>query len=114
MNNYFNIKKMIESKREYKEQVRRIKAMPEDYQYVYQKVTESMWQFASGDGCDMLELQGSLTDLFEKGAAEGKNVLEITGEDVASFVDELLKSVNADTESWREKLNREIKEKLIK
>jgi DNA-binding ferritin-like protein (Dps family) len=32
-----------------------------------------------------------LLDLFETGAADGKRVLDITGEDVAAFCDELLR-----------------------
>jgi len=53
-----------------------------------------------------------LIDLFEEGATGGKSVLEVTGEDVATFVDELLKSTRTYTEDWRIKLNREIKNKI--
>ena len=40
--NYFNIKKMIESKREYKEQMARVEVLPEDYQYVFKKIIYKM------------------------------------------------------------------------
>lgn len=112
--NYFNIKKMFESKREYNEQMARVKALPEDYQYVFKKIQKHMWMFASGVGYDMMKIHYDLIELFETGAAEGKQVLEITGEDVASFCDELLRSTSTYTENWREELNRDILKKLGK
>ena len=112
--NYFNIKKIIKSKREYKEQMARVKALPEDYQYVFKKIQGHMWMFAAGAGYDMMKIHYDLIELFEEGAAEGKRVLEITGEDVAAFCDELLRSASTYTENWRESLNRDILKKLGK
>lgn len=112
--NYFNIKKMIDSKREYKQQMVRVDALPKDYQYVFKKIQVHMWMFTAGPGYDMMKIHGDLIELFEVGAAEGKNVLEITGEDVASFCDELLRSARTYTEDWREALNRDILKKLGK
>jgi len=112
--NYFNIKKLMESKREYKQQMARVKALPEDYQYVFKKIQGHMWNFAAGAGYDMLKIHYDLIELFESGAADGKLVLEITGEDVAAFCDELLRSASTYTENWREALNRDILKKLGK
>lgn len=109
---YFNLNKIIRSKEEYKRQLARIKALPEDYQYVFKEIQSHMWQFASGAGYDMMEIHYGLIELFEEGAAEGKNVLEVTGEDVAAFVDELLKNVRTYTEDWRNRLNQKIKNKI--
>ena len=112
--NYFNIKKMIESKREYKQQMARVEALPKDYQYVFKKIQGHMWMFAAGSGYDMMKIHYDLIELFEAGAADGKHVLEITGEDVAAFCDELLRSARTYTENWREALNRDILKKLGK
>ena len=112
--NYFNIKKMIESKREYKQQMSRVEALPKDYQYVFKKIQKHMWMFAAGSGYDMLKIHYDLIELFEVGAADGKHVLEITGEDVAAFCDELLRNARTYTEDWREALNRDIMKKLGK
>lgn len=60
----------------------------------------------------MMEVQCDLIDLFEESAADGKNVLEITGKDVAGFVDELLKNTRTYTQDWRNKLNKKINKKL--
>jgi DNA-binding ferritin-like protein (Dps family) len=111
---YFNIKKMIRSKREYKQQMARVAALPEDYQYVFKKIQSHMWMFAAGAGYDMMKIHYDLVELFEAGAAEGKPVLEITGEDVATFCEELLRSARTYTEDWREALNRDIRKKFGK
>jgi DNA-binding ferritin-like protein (Dps family) len=112
--NYLNIGKIVESKRAYRRQTARVDALPEDYRYVFKKIQSHMWMFASGSGYDMTEIHYGLIELFEEGAANGRRVLEVTGEDVAAFCDELLKSAKTYTEDWREKLNREISEKLGK
>ena len=105
---------MIESKREYKQQMARVADLPEDYQYVFKKIQGHMWMFAAGAGYDMLKIHYDLIELFEDGAANGKHVLEITGEDVAAFCEELLRSASTYTENWRETLNRDILKKLGK
>ena len=112
LNEYFNIKKMVESKREYKEQMKRVEAMGKDYRFVFKKIQGHLWMFASGAGYDMMQVQYDLIDLFEEGGANGRHVLEITGEDVAAFCEELLKNTKTYTEDWRDKLNREVREKL--
>ncbi len=105
---------MIESKREYKQQMARVEALPEDYQYVFKKIQGHMWMFAAGSGYDMMKIHYDLIELFETGAANGKHVLDVTGEDVAGFCDELLRSARTYTENWREALNRDILKKLRK
>lgn len=113
-NNYLNIPKIMEEKKEYKRQMARVDALPEDYRYVFKKIQSHMWQFAAGAGYDMLKIHYDLIELFEEGAANSKGVLEVTGEDVAAFCDELLRSAQTYTENWREKLNREIAAHLAK
>jgi DNA-binding ferritin-like protein (Dps family) len=110
--NYFNIGKIARSKREYKRHMARVAALPEDYRYVFKKIQSHMWMFAAGAGYDMMKVHYDLIELFEEGAANGKRALEVTGEDVAAFCDELLKGAQTYTENWRVKLNREIAAKL--
>jgi DNA-binding ferritin-like protein (Dps family) len=107
-------KKIIGDKKEYKMMMARVEAMPEDYNFVFKKIQQYMWKFASGDGYDMLKIHYELIELFEAGIAEGKRVLEITGEDVAAFCDELLRNTKTYTENWRKELNRDIMKKLRK
>lgn len=111
-NEYFNIKKMINEKRNYKKQMERVKLMPKDYQYVFKKIQEYMFKFVSGSGYDMLQIQYDLIDLFESGIENNKSVLEITGDDVARFCEDLLKTAKTYTENWKEKLNKDIIKKI--
>lgn len=111
-NDYCNIPRMIKEKKEYKQQMARVEALPEDYRFVFQKSQSHMWMFAAGAGYDMMKIHCDLIDLFEAGALEGKPVLAVTGEDVAGFCEELLKSARTYTEDWRTKLNREIADRL--
>lgn len=106
------IQKMREDKQEYRRQMARVERLPEDYKFVYEKIQDYMWSFAGGSGYDMLKTQYDLIDLFEAGAAEGKHVLEITGEDVAGFCDELIRDNKLWTDRLRKKLNKGMKERL--
>lgn len=61
-----------------------------------------------------LHIQYELIDLFEAGALEGRQVLDITGEDVASFADELVANAKTYVSKYREDLNESIMKKLRK
>ncbi|MDR0499831.1 MAG: DUF1048 domain-containing protein [Coriobacteriales bacterium] len=111
-NKYFNIKKIVADKKEYRQQMQRVDALPEEYRFVFKQIQKHMWNFAGGDGMDMLKIHYDLIDLFESAAADGKRVLEVTGNDVAGFCDELLKNARTYTEDWRLKLNKSIHKKL--
>ncbi len=102
------IQKMIGDKKEYKDQMERVKALPDDYRFVFEKMNGYMWSFAGGDGSDMLKTQQELIELFETSAADGKHVLEVTGEDVAGFYDEFIRDTKKWTDSYRKKLNRKV------
>ena len=114
MNDYFNPIHITREKRKYRQMQKRAKALPEDYSYVYHKIQHYMWGHAGGSGMDMMPILADLLDLFETGAAEGKRVLDITGEDVAAFCDELLRNARTWTGNQRESLNRDILNKLGK
>lgn len=106
------IKRVAREKREYRQMQARVKALPEEYSYVFHKIEHYMWRHAAGSGIDMIGILSDLIDLFESGAAEGKRVLEVTGDDVAEFSDELLRHAKTYTRDWHEALNRDIHKKL--
>lgn len=112
LSHYINPAQIIKDKREYRAMVARVNALPEDYRFAYNKIQGYMWKFAAGGGLDMVALQADLLELFEEGACEGKRVLDITGEDVAAFSDELLANATTYTAKWRDDLNRDIRKKL--
>ena len=90
----------------------RVKTLPEDYQFVFDKMQKYMWSFAGGDGYDMLKTQYDLIELFEYSVAENIHVLEVTGQDVAGFCDELMRGNKLWIDSIRKKLNNDMKKQL--
>jgi DNA-binding ferritin-like protein (Dps family) len=71
----------------------------------------NLWRFSTGVSEEgAMAVLKDLLGLFEEGVANGKSVLEVTGEDVAAFCDELFSA----TESWRNHFNREVLKKLGK
>ncbi len=106
------IKQMIGDKKEYREQMARVEALPEDYRFVFEKIQGYMWSFAGGDGSDMLKTQHELIELFEESAADGKHVLGVTGEDVVGFCDEFLHDTKKWNDNIRNRLNRDMMNKF--
>lgn len=83
-----NIKDIIEGKKQWRAHVARVKALPKEYQIVYQEIQKYLFKVGPVEVTDVLS---GLVDLFEEGAALGKGVLEVTGRDVAAFCDDLIK-----------------------
>ncbi|MEW5550614.1 DUF1048 domain-containing protein [Peribacillus frigoritolerans] len=102
------IKKILDDKKEYKEMMARVEALPGDYPEAYKKICNYMWGFASGSGMDMLRIQYDLIDLFEAGAVDGKDVLEVTGEDVIAFANGLTDQAKRWDDKLRNNLNKSI------
>lgn len=84
------IRNLMEGKRKYRRQLARAAALPERYRQSFEALQQYLWPCAVGDGRDVLDAQGELLDLMEQGAAEGRTLPELTGEDVAGFCDDLL------------------------
>ena len=103
------IEKMIgslEDKREWNAMEARAKALPSEYHNAYKAIQKYMW--TTGGPTDWKECSrifNGIIDLFEEGAAEGKKVTDLTGEDVASFCDELVKDTKTWSDKYRTKLN---------
>lgn len=108
------LKKIIGDKREWRRMEARAKALPQDYQVVYREIMNYLFKFSAGSGLDTMDVLRDLLGLFEEGAANRKGVLEITGQDVATFCNELLKNTKTYTANWGVALNRNIAKKLSK
>ncbi|MED3987555.1 DUF1048 domain-containing protein [Peribacillus simplex] len=85
----------LESKKEYKAFMKKVNSLPKDYVFVFKKIQKYMWNFGYGFGEEIINLY----ELFEASAADGKHVLDVTGEDVAAFADELMALSKLDGES---------------
>jgi DNA-binding ferritin-like protein (Dps family) len=114
MNDFLNkIIGDLEGKKEWKALEARAKALPEDYRTVYDEIKSYVWQGGTGvmDPSNMFK---RLVDTFEDGVADGKNVVEITGNDIATFIDSLIHDEKTYTDGLREKLNNAVAKKLEK
>jgi DNA-binding ferritin-like protein (Dps family) len=106
------LKKIIGDKKEWKAMEVRAKALPKDYQVVYREIQQYVWK---SSGLESIDLFKGLLDLFEEGAANGRSALEITGNDVAAFCDELIGGgAKTYIDRWRDELNNGIAKKLGK
>ncbi|MGQ7296715.1 DUF1048 domain-containing protein [Quadrisphaera sp. KR29] len=104
--------KLIGEKKEWRAMEARAAALPEDYRVVYREIKKYVFNLAGGDGRSIVALLDDLLGLFETGAADGRRALEVTGDDVAGFCDELLRGARTYTQDWRERLNRTVQQEL--
>jgi DNA-binding ferritin-like protein (Dps family) len=79
------IQDIIEGKRQWRAHMARVKALPRDYQIVYKQIQKYLFKVGGGT------LLSGIVDFFQEGVADGKGVLELTGNDVAAFCDDLVK-----------------------
>ncbi|NUT99593.1 MAG: DUF1048 domain-containing protein [Saccharothrix sp.] len=101
------IQDIIEGKKHWRAHVARVKALPPDYRIVYREMERYFFKVGPVDLADGTLLAG-VVDFFEEGAANGKGVLELIGNDVAAFADDLIKDSRTYTDLYRESVNRNL------
>jgi DNA-binding ferritin-like protein (Dps family) len=101
----------VEDKKEWRAIEKRAKALPQDYRVAYEEIKHYLWK---SSGIMTIDAFRVLIDLFEESAANGRKVLEITGDDVAAFCDELVKGEKTYFDNLRKKLNTNIANKIGK
>jgi len=99
----------LSEKRRWRALQKRAKALPADYYTAYTEIQKYVW---TATGIETIRPFESLVELFEEGAAAGRKVLDITGEDVAAFVDDLVHDEPGYFEKRRISLNQTLAEKL--
>jgi DNA-binding ferritin-like protein (Dps family) len=84
------IQDIVDGKKQWRAHMARVKALPPDYQVVYKQMQRYLFKVGgiSPDG----RLLAWIVDFFEEGVAAGKGVLELVGNDVAAFCDDLVKA----------------------
>jgi DNA-binding ferritin-like protein (Dps family) len=119
-----SLKKMIQEKAEYKAYRKLIETLPEDYQFVSTEIEKYLFNVV-GDAAIMPVLMDTI-ESFAIIAQNGRSVFSITGNNVGSFCDNLVKKSNIKTlaerqnnryiEVWneeqREKLNKKIQKRF--
>ncbi len=102
------IRDIIEGKKEWRALVARIKALPQDYQFVYKEIQRYLFKVGPVELTEGASLLSGIVDLFEEGAALGKGVLEVTGKDVAAFCDDLIKDSKTYADVYQDSVNQEV------
>ena len=101
----------LSEKKEYKKNEARAKALPAEYAAAYKEIKNYIFRTA---GLESMEPLKVLVDMFEEAAANNRHVLDITGQDVAAFTDELVKGEKSYLEKQRAKLNNDVANKQSK
>lgn len=98
------IRDIIEGKRQWRAHAARVKSLPPDYRIVYDEMQKYLFKVGPVDLIDGGLLPG-IVDFFERGAADGKGVLELIGADVAAFCDDLIKDSRTFADVLQESVN---------
>lgn len=102
----------LDEKREYKQMMKRANELPEDYRFAFKKIQKYM--FSTGNFNGDINVFIDLIELFEISIADGRNVIDVIGNDADKFCNEFMSVYNDNNKSRREKLNKEIMEKFNK
>ena len=100
------IQDVIEGKKQWRAHMARVNALPPDYRVVYKEIQKYFFKVGPIDLPDGRLLSG-IVDFFEEGAAAGKGVLELIGNDVAGFCDDLVKDSRTHADIYQESISRE-------
>ncbi|MEU2794378.1 DUF1048 domain-containing protein [Streptomyces sp. NPDC007100] len=89
------VQDIIQGKKQWRAHMARVQALPPDYRIVYKEMQRYLFKAGPTDLPDGPLLPG-IVDFFEEGVAAGKGVLEVTGDDVAAFCDNLVKDARTE------------------
>ena len=98
------IQDIIEGKKQWRAHVARVKALPRDYQIVYKEIQKYYFKIGPVGLADGSLLSG-IVDFFEEGVADGKGILELIGNDVAAFCDDLVKDTRTYADLYQESIS---------
>lgn len=95
----------LDEKREYKQNEARAKALPGEYASAYVEIKKYIFQTS---GIVSMEPLLALVDILDEASINGKSVIEVTGNDVAAFADELVKGAPSYKDGLGSKLNKRV------
>ncbi|XVQ15614.1 DUF1048 domain-containing protein [Spirillospora sp. CA-255316] len=98
------IQDIIEGKKQWRAHVARVKALPPDYRIVYKEMQRYLFKVGP---VDMLDgpLLSEIIDFFDEGVAANRGVLELIGNDVAAFCDDLIKDSRTYADIYQESIS---------
>ncbi|MFG1962709.1 DUF1048 domain-containing protein [Nonomuraea sp. NPDC049028] len=100
------IQDIIEGKKQWRAHMARVKALPPDYRIVYKEIQKYLFKVGPIDLFDGSLLTG-IVDFFEEGVAANRGVLELIGNDVAAFCDDLIKDSRTYADIYQESISGE-------
>ena len=98
------IQDIIEGKRQWRAHVARVKALLPDYRIVYKEMQRYLFKVGPVELPDGPLLSG-IVDFFEEGVAAGKGVLQLIGNDVAAFCDDLVSGSRTYADIYQESIS---------
>ncbi|MFI6055063.1 DUF1048 domain-containing protein [Streptomyces violascens] len=98
------IQEIIEGKKQWRAHMAQVKALPPDYQIVYKEMQRYFFKVGPTDLTEGTLLSG-IVEFFEGGVAARKGVLELIGNDVAAFCDDLIKDSRTHAEIYQESMS---------
>ncbi|NNH68865.1 DUF1048 domain-containing protein [Nocardia uniformis] len=101
-----SIHDIIAGKKQWRTHMARVKALPPDYQIVYKEMQKYLFKVGP-IGLPDGPLLPEIIDFFEGGVAAGKGVLELIGNDVAAFCDDLVKDSRTYADAYQESISGE-------
>ena len=108
------IQEIIEGKKDWRAHVARVKSLPRDYQIVYKEIQNYLFKVGPTQLTEGIALLSGIIDFFEEGAALGKGVLEVTGNDVAAFCDDLIKDSKTYADIYQEMVDQDVSKAMKK
>ena len=109
-----SIQNILEGKKEWRAHMARVKALPQNYQIVYKEIQKYLFKVGPVELTEGTELLSGIIDLFEEGATSRKDVLEVTGSDVAAFCDDLIKDSKTYADIYQESVDQEVSKAMQK
>ena len=83
-------REMLQQRKQWRAHMRRVKQLPPDYQIVYHEMQKYIFLVGTVAYEGTMDVLSGIVDLLAEGAAAGKDVLDVTGRDVAALCDELV------------------------
>ena len=108
------LQEMIQQKKQWRAHMRRVEKLPREYQIVYHEMQKYIFLIGTVEYEDTIQVLSGIVDLFTEGAAAGKDVLDVTGRDVAALCDELVAGVRTYADISQEQADRAVRKAMEK
>ena len=100
--------------REWKAFEARARALPEDHRAAWEQIKAGLFPYGDFTGRNLMPIADAALGLLEETAADGQDVHDVLGDDIAGFTAALAGGEGARTfrDRWRDQLNRNVARKL--